>query len=172
MDPKFFRRYADLITEAEQLDEGMIDAIKSKVSSITGQVKQAIPNFSQLYKEITPMIPQLKQILSSARTAEDVNNSVKQLAQQHAEKINAQSTANPNQVPANERVGDILPSTGFVAATAGVIGVGGLISETIKIIGELMTVGSLGGALQILAIPLVCVLLILWVIYTVQQHSK
>jgi len=35
MDPKFFRRYADLITEAEQpeqLDEGVMDTIKSAFS--------------------------------------------------------------------------------------------------------------------------------------------
>ena len=38
MDPKFFRRYADLITEAEQpkqLDEGVMDTIKQYASKLT-----------------------------------------------------------------------------------------------------------------------------------------
>jgi hypothetical protein len=38
MDPKFFRKYADLITEAEQpeqLDEGMVDTLKQYASKLT-----------------------------------------------------------------------------------------------------------------------------------------
>jgi hypothetical protein len=178
MDPRFFRRYRDLIAETEELDEGMVDNVKSMIAGLTGKVKQAIPNFSELYREITPMMPQLKQIMSSAGTAEEVSAEVQKLAQQYAAKVGSQqSQAKPTASPTTpgatmERVGDILPSTGWVAATAGVIGIGGMIAEAIKVIGALMTVGSLGGALQILAIPAISVLTILWVIYELQKQTK
>jgi hypothetical protein len=174
MDPRFFRRYRDLIAETEELDEGMVDRVKSMISGLTGKVKQAVPNFSELYREITPMMPQLKQIMSTAKTPEEVSDSVRQLAQEYAAKVaGQQSQANPTTPGATmERVGDILPSTGWVAATAGVIGIGGMITEAIKVIGALMTVGSLGGALQILAIPAISVLTILWVIYELQKQTK
>jgi hypothetical protein len=120
------------------------------------------------------MMPQLKQIMSTAGTAEEVSDSVRQLAQEYAAKVAGQQRqANPTTPGATmERVGDILPSTGWVAATAGVIGIGGMITEAIKVIGALMTVGSLGGALQILAIPAISVLTILWVIYELQKQTK
>ena len=75
MDPKFFRRYADLITEAEQpkqLDEGVMDSIKAMVMKI--------PGISQYIKAAENLKPQLASIAKNSRSGSEALEQVKSLA--------------------------------------------------------------------------------------------
>ena len=46
MDPRFFRKFSDLITEAEKTDEGIMDTVKGAAQKVGGAVKDA-------YKTVT-----------------------------------------------------------------------------------------------------------------------
>ena len=83
MDPKFFRKYADIITEAEvpqQLDEGMLDSLKQKALDLFAKAKQ-VPGFSEGVAKAKAMTGQLKQILQSSSSAAEVGQKIKALAQ-------------------------------------------------------------------------------------------
>ena len=79
--PEFFRKYADIITEAEQaqhLDEGVVDTIKQKISGIFASVKNQ-PGWAEAYAKAKTMTPQLKQILASSKSSDEVVDKIKQL---------------------------------------------------------------------------------------------
>jgi len=80
MDPKFFRKYADIITEAEavQLDEGIVDTIKQKIGGFAAKVK-ALPGFEQAYAKAKTLAPQLKEIFVSSKSGAEVVAKIKQL---------------------------------------------------------------------------------------------
>ena len=80
MDPKFFRKYADIITEAEQLDEGMLDSLKSKALDLFSKAKQ-VPGFAEGVAKAKAMSAQLKQILASSKSGAEVGEKIKALAQ-------------------------------------------------------------------------------------------
>jgi hypothetical protein len=50
MDPKFFRKYADLITEAEQLDEGMTDKVVQVAKAAVNKIAPSI------LKQVTDLV--------------------------------------------------------------------------------------------------------------------
>lgn len=81
MDPKFFRKYADIITEAEtqQLDEGIVDTIKQKISGFAAKVK-ALPGFEQAYARAKAAVPQLKEIFTTSKSGAEVVAKIKQLS--------------------------------------------------------------------------------------------
>ena len=81
MDPKFFRKYADLITEAEQpeqLDEGVMDSIKAMASKI-----QALPGISQYIKMAQSLKQQAIDIVKSSQSGKEVVDKLQALAQQN-----------------------------------------------------------------------------------------
>lgn len=91
MDSQFFRKYADLITEAEkpeiQLDEGVVDflkqaasKVKEKFSGLYSQAAKAIPGFAQAYAKAKTMEQELTNILQSSKSATEAVQKVKSLA--------------------------------------------------------------------------------------------
>ena len=81
--PEFFRKFADIITEAEQvpqqLDEGIIDTIKQKTAGFAEKVKQ-LPGFAEAYATAKAAVPQLKQIFTTSKSGAEVVDKIKQLA--------------------------------------------------------------------------------------------
>ena len=108
MDPKFFK-YADLITEAEQaqLDEGILQDIKTKAASVISQFK-SVPGLGQAYAQAKTFAPELKQIFASAKSGQDVINGIKQLAA-----AKAGATAMAEDVKPGAAIG-ALGSTAFI----------------------------------------------------------
>ena len=79
--PEFFRKFADIITEAEapqQLDEGIIDTIKQKTAGFAEKVKQ-LPGFAEAYATAKAAVPQLKQIFTTSKSGAEVVDKIKQL---------------------------------------------------------------------------------------------
>ena len=80
--PEFFRKFADIITEAEQvpqqLDEGIIDTIKQKTAGFAEKVKQ-LPGFAEAYATAKAAVPQLKQIFTTSKSGAEVIDKIKQL---------------------------------------------------------------------------------------------
>jgi len=81
MDPKFFRKYADLITEAEQtqIDEGVLQDIKTKAQSVIAQFK-SVPGIGKAYQQAKAFAPELKQIFASAKSGQDIIDGIKRMA--------------------------------------------------------------------------------------------
>ena len=108
MDPKFFRKYSDIIVEAEQpqqLDEGMLQDLKTKAQSVIAQFK-SVPGIGKAYQQAKAFAPELKQIFASAKSGKDVIDGIKRMAQ--------------SKVGSNAVAEDIEPLTGLgaVGATA------------------------------------------------------
>jgi len=108
MDPKFFRKYSDIIVEAEQpqqLDEGMLQDLKTKAQSVIAQFK-SVPGIGKAYQQAKAFAPELKQIFASAKSGKDVIDGIKRMAQ--------------SKVGSNAVAEDIKPLTGLgaVGATA------------------------------------------------------
>jgi len=83
MSTEFFRNYIDIIKEAEQptqqLDEGMLQDIKTKASAVISQFTSN-PGFKQAYQQAKTFAPQLKQIFMSSKSGADVVKGIKSLA--------------------------------------------------------------------------------------------
>jgi hypothetical protein len=77
MDPKFFRKYADIITEAEtvQLDEGMLDSLKQLYQNLVGKVK-SIPNFKQYYDAAKSKQQEAVEAIKSSKSAEELKQKI------------------------------------------------------------------------------------------------
>ena len=82
MSTNLLRNYIDIIKEAEQptahLDEGMLQDIKTKAGSVIAQFK-SIPGIGKAYQQAKTMVPELKQIFTSAKSGKDVIDSIKGL---------------------------------------------------------------------------------------------
>jgi len=83
MDPKFFRKYADLIESAENnkpvLTEGMLNDIKTQAMALFNKAK-AMPGFSQAYQKAKTMTPQVQAILKTSKSGEEAMGRIQQLA--------------------------------------------------------------------------------------------
>ena len=82
MSTNLLRNYIDIIKEAEQptahLDEGMLQDIKTKAGSVIAQFK-SIPGIGKAYQQAKTMVPELKQIFTSAKSGKDVIDGIKRL---------------------------------------------------------------------------------------------
>ena len=87
MTTQSLRNYIDIINEHSQapaqLDEGILQDIKTKAGSVLSQFK-SIPGIGKAYQKAKTFAPQLKQIFASAKSGEDVINGIKQLASSKA----------------------------------------------------------------------------------------
>ena len=83
MDPKFFRKYSDLIESAENnkpvLTEGMLNDIKTQAMALFNKAK-AMPGFSQAYQKAKTMTPQVQAILKTSKSGEEAMGRIQQLA--------------------------------------------------------------------------------------------
>lgn len=86
MDPRFFRQYADLITEAEkapafQLDEGVAEQLKAMAEKAIAKVKST-PALAPFFNQAQGKQQELLQIFQNAKSIEDIKAQVQQLATQ------------------------------------------------------------------------------------------
>ena len=141
MNPEFFRKYADIVAEAEtvQLDEGMLDGLKQKVSDLFTKAKQ-VPGFAQGYAKAKEMSAQLKQILQTSKSAGEIGEKIKALA-------------NGSQVAEND--GQV--AAGAVAALGGSALM--IWEATSGMLELLISNGILGQTLVFAGIPLLAIML-------------
>jgi hypothetical protein len=121
MDPKFFRKYADLITEAEtvQLDEGVVDSLKAGVSALVNKVS-SIPALVPYYKQALAQKDQLVQVFQSSSNVEDLKAKLTALADQSQPVV---SEAGLNPIPSMVGAGLSVIASGAAAAMAQAIGI-------------------------------------------------
>jgi len=84
------RRYIDILAESEQpqqLDEGMLDSLKSGVQNIIGKIT-AIPAFAPYYKAAMAHQQELQKILQTTTDPEQVKAQIANLAKQTAPAVN------------------------------------------------------------------------------------
>lgn len=83
MDPKFFRKYADLIESAENnkpvLTEGMLNDIKTQAMALFNKAK-SMPGFPQAYQKAKTMTPQVQAILKKSKSGPEAMERIQQLA--------------------------------------------------------------------------------------------
>ena len=112
MSADFFRNYIDIIKEAEQprvqLDEGMLQDLKSKISALMTQFK-TIPGIGQAYQKAKSFAPELKQIFMSAKSGKELMDSIKRLA-----------TAKSGIQPVAEDIQDHKVAVGAATSLAGI----------------------------------------------------
>jgi hypothetical protein len=88
MDPRFFRKYADLITEAEQqlteaelqqLQEGMIDSLKQIYQTVVTKAR-AIPNFKQYMQMAKPKQKEAVEAIKASKSPQELQQKILQIA--------------------------------------------------------------------------------------------
>lgn len=85
MDPKFFRKYADIIAEAERpIDEGIVDTIKEKISSFISNLSTKFPAIKQTLPIAQKLQPEITEILKTSKSGKEIVQRLQQLAQQQA----------------------------------------------------------------------------------------
>ena len=142
MDPRFFRKYAELVESAENgrpvLTEGMLNDIKTQAMELFDKAK-SMPGFSQAYKKAKTMAPQVKEILTTSKSGKEAMDRIQQLVK----------------APANENA--FSQGAGLASAAAG--GVSALatpfVGSCAKLLDPLITSGQVDGiAIPTLAISI------------------
>jgi len=81
-DAQFFRKYANIIAEAEtqQLDEGVADSLKQLYQSAVSKIK-AIPDFKKYYDAAKPLAKQAFRASKGCKTPEELKQALLPIAQ-------------------------------------------------------------------------------------------
>jgi len=149
MDPKFFRKYSDIIFEAEQpqqLDEGMLQDLKTKASTIMAELKK-IKGIGAAFQQAKAFAPELKQVFMSAKSGKEVMDGIKRVV---AAKSGNQALAERT----NELVGGAIGTIGGLSITVYEMATG-FFDVLVRI---LLTGGgeSQAAALWFLGVPIMC----------------
>lgn len=114
--PEFFRKYADLITEAEtvRLDEGIVDSLKQLYQSLVGKVK-VIPNFKQYYDVAKTKQQEAVEAIKTSKSPEELKQKIASIAD--ATQVNESTIPSWYRHPKAKRP-VVEPVLGAVAATA------------------------------------------------------